>query len=62
MGHWGTYPVDLRGSDCLIFQVTSDFQSRTNSDIRLYVAAYPVKITLLVSCPLEPNPGDATDE
>jgi len=35
-------------------------QSRTNSDIRLHVVAYPVKIIVLVSCPLAPNPGDAT--
>jgi len=26
---------------------------------RLHVVAYPVKISLLVSCPLAPNPGDA---
>ena len=54
MEHWDTCPFDFQ---LFIFR---SLQSRTNSDIRLlHVVAYPVKITLLVSCPLAPNPGDA---
>jgi len=53
MGHWGTCPLDFQ-----LFNFSG--HSRTNSDIRLHVVAYPVKITLLVSCLLAPNPGDAT--
>ena len=52
-GDWGTT------SNCLIF--FRSLQSRTNSDIRLWVVTYPVRITLLVSCPPRTkNPGDAT--
>jgi len=56
MGHWGTCPPRL---PTVFFR---SLQSRTNSDIQLHVVAYPVKITFLVSCPLAPNPGDATTQ
>jgi len=45
---WGTgtrAPLDVQ-----LFNF-SGLQSRTKSDIRLHVVTYPVKITLLVSCP-----------
>jgi len=46
MGHWGTCPL----LDFQLFIFFWSLQSRTNSDIRLHVVAYPVKL-LLVSCP-----------
>jgi len=52
MGHGAHAPVDFQ-----LFNFSWHFRS-AQTGTRLRTVAYPVKITLLVLCPLAPNPGD----